>query len=171
MERTRLMVSILLNPQPEISSAPARISSLRAIMSGTAREAPELLKKDPMILRPANYPEGAEGKGFSVMNRKGVSVCVINLIGRTFMQPVDCPFRKFDVIYREVKGEADIIIVDFHAESTSEKQAFGWYVDGRASAVYGTHTHVQTADEKILTRGTGYITDAGNDRRNGIRHR
>jgi metallophosphoesterase (TIGR00282 family) len=88
-------------------------------------------------------------------------VVVVNLMGRAFMEPLCCPFRLFDRIYEEVSGRTPVIFVDFHAETTSEKQAFAWFVDGRASAVIGTHTHVQTADERILKRGTAYLTDAG----------
>ena len=121
----------------------------------------QIIDSEPNLLRPANYPPDVPGKGYCLGNVRGTSICVINLIGRVMMQPMDCPFRKFDEIYASVKDKADIIVVDFHAETTSEKQAFGWYVDGRASAVFGTHTHVQTADERILHHGTGYITDIG----------
>lgn len=115
---------------------------------------------DDRLLRPANYPPGSPGKGFCNINKKGVIITVINLMGRTLMNPVDCPFRAFDEIYRQCEN-SNIIIVDFHAEATSEKRAMGWYTDGRASAIFGTHTHVQTADEEILPGGTGYLTDAG----------
>lgn len=121
----------------------------------------EILDSEPSFIRPANYPPGVAGKGYCIVNVRGVSICVINLIGRVLMTTLDCPFRKFDEIYNEVKDKCKIIIIDFHAEATSEKQALGWYVDGRASALFGTHTHVQTADERILTKGTGYITDIG----------
>jgi len=113
------------------------------------------------LLRPANYPQGVPGKGYFLSTFKGVSVCVINLLGRVHMEPVDCPFRTFDAIYEIIKDRSDIIVVDFHGEATSEKRAFGWYVDGRASVVFGSHTHVQTADEEILPGGTGFITDIG----------
>jgi metallophosphoesterase (TIGR00282 family) len=121
----------------------------------------KILDVEQALLRPANYPEGVRGHGHCVIERKGLRICVINLQGRLFMEPIDCPFRKFDALYVELKEKADIIIVDFHAEATSEKQALGWYLDGRASAVFGTHTHVQTSDERILPGGTGYITDIG----------
>lgn len=121
----------------------------------------KIINNETQLLRPANYPEGADGYGFYVYDYKGIKICVINLMGRVQMTPIDCPFRKFDEIYSDLKDMADIIIVDFHAEATSEKKAFGWYVDGRASAVFGTHTHVQTSDEEILPGGTGYITDIG----------
>ncbi|MFC1668832.1 TIGR00282 family metallophosphoesterase [Spirochaetota bacterium] len=125
------------------------------------RDILRIINKEPSLLRPANYPNGVDGNGYCVITIKGISICVINLIGRVQMKPVDCPFRKFDLLYPDMQRKSDIIIVDFHAEATSEKEAFGWYVDGRASAVFGTHTHVQTADERILTKGTGYITDLG----------
>lgn len=121
----------------------------------------QIIDTEKYLLRPANYPDEVQGKGYCMYNLKGNNICVINLMGRVMMNPLDCPFRKFDAIYEKVKGEASVIIVDFHAEATSEKQAFGWYVDGRASAVFGTHTHVQTADNRILPGGTGYITDIG----------
>ncbi|MCU0847837.1 MAG: TIGR00282 family metallophosphoesterase [Spirochaetes bacterium] len=120
-----------------------------------------IIDSEPSLLRPANYPEGVKGKGYCISGKTGISICVINLQGRTNMEPIDCPFRKFDQIYEKIKDESDIIVVDFHAETTSEKRAFGWYVDGRASVMFGTHTHVQTADEEILPGGTGYITDIG----------
>ncbi|MBI5402271.1 MAG: TIGR00282 family metallophosphoesterase [Ignavibacteriae bacterium] len=115
------------------------------------------------ILRPNNYPKGAYGHGFGVFPVNGTShkVCVINLQGRTYMKPIDCPFRNFDWTYDKVKEESKIIIVDFHAETTAEKIAFGWYSDGKASAVFGTHTHIQTSDERILPQGTAYISDVG----------
>lgn len=119
------------------------------------------IASEPNLLRPANYPDGAKGNGYCLKQYQGHNICVINLMGRTHMLPVDCPFRKFDQIYSEVKDKAEIIIVDFHAEATSEKRAMGWYCDGRASFVFGTHTHVQTADEEIFPGGTGYITDIG----------
>jgi 2',3'-cyclic-nucleotide 2'-phosphodiesterase len=115
----------------------------------------------PALLRPANYPAGVRGHGHYIMDRKGFRVCVINLQGRLFMEPIDCPFRKFDELYAEIKDKADIIIIDFHGEATSEKRALGWHVDGRATVLFGTHTHVMTADEEILPRGTGYLTDLG----------
>ena len=126
------------------------------------KEALEYLKKEERIIRPANYPEGAPGKGSTVfITPGGVKVGVLNLEGRVFMDALDCPFRAAD---REVAALATItpiIIVDFHAEATSEKSSLGWYLDGRVSAVVGTHTHVQTADERLLTAGTAYISDVG----------
>lgn len=109
------------------------------------------------IVRPANYPPGAPGLDRVIVN----GVAVINLLGRVFMKELDCPFRSADKIIPNLKKEAQIIIVDMHAEATSEKVAMGWYLDGRVSAVLGTHTHVQTADERILPQGTAYITDVG----------
>ncbi|MBD3178919.1 MAG: TIGR00282 family metallophosphoesterase [Candidatus Latescibacteria bacterium] len=121
----------------------------------------ELLDTDQDILRPANYPPDVPGRGYLVKEFNGVPVAVVNLQGRTFMPPTDCPFRKADQILEELKGQARIIIVDFHAEATSEKLALGFYLDGRASVVAGTHTHVPTADERILEGGTAYQTDIG----------
>jgi len=125
------------------------------------REGVRLLDERNDILRPANYPPGAPGKGFLIKEVKGVGIAVLNLQGRTFMTPIDCPFRKADEILGEISSEVLVRIVDFHAEATSEKIAFGYYLDGRVSAVIGTHTHVQTADERILPGGTAYITDVG----------
>lgn len=114
------------------------------------------------LLRPANYPSGNPGWGSVVIpTRSGSRVGVINLGGRVFMQPLDCPFRTAEIEIEKMKDKAKVIIVDFHAEATSEKKTMGWFLDGRVSAVLGTHTHVQTADEAILPQGTAYISDAG----------
>jgi 2',3'-cyclic-nucleotide 2'-phosphodiesterase len=121
----------------------------------------KIIDSTPALLRPANYPAGVRGHGHYILDRKGFRVCVINLQGRLFMEPIDCPFQKFDALYSEIKEKSDIIIIDFHAEATSEKRALGWHVDGRASVLFGTHTHVMTADEEILPRGTGFLTDLG----------
>jgi len=121
----------------------------------------QIIGSEEFLLRPANYPDGVAGHGYCIYTYKGWKLAVINLLGRTLMTAVDCPFRKFDEIYEKIKDSVNGIVVDFHAEATSEKRAFGWYVNGRASLVYGTHTHVQTADEEILSEGTGYITDIG----------
>lgn len=116
----------------------------------------------PDLLRPVNYPQGVPGKGYGIFEKDGFKFAVINLMGKIFM---DCnlenPFRVFDKVYEEVSRETNIIIVDFHAEATSEKWCFGIYADGKASVVYGTHTHVPTADEFILKNGTGYVSDVG----------
>ena len=120
------------------------------------------IESEPRVLRPANYPPGAPGRGWGVFQATtGDSVAVANLVGRTFMAPLDCPFRAADAITNEIGGAARALIVDVHAEATSEKVAMGRRLDGRASAVVGTHTHVQTSDEVILPGGTAYITDAG----------
>lgn len=115
------------------------------------------------IIRPANYPPGVAGRGYATLKVEGRRVVIMNLSGRVFMQEdFDDPFRGFDQIKELLKiRKNDIVVVDFHAEATSEKNAFGWYVDGRASVVFGTHTHVPTADNKVLPQGTGYITDVG----------
>ncbi len=111
----------------------------------------------PKIVRPGNYPPGTPGLEKLVINGIGI----INLVGRVFMKEADCPFRTADRLINEIKKETQTIIVDFHAEATSEKYALGWYLDGKATAVIGTHTHVQTADERILPNGTAYLTDVG----------
>lgn len=124
-------------------------------------EISRLFDEDFPIVRPANLPPETAGEGYIVADYFGTKIAVINLLGRVYMECVDCPFRKADSIIEKVKDEADIIIVDFHAEATSEKKAMGFYLDGKVSAVFGTHTHVQTADEKILEGGTAYISDIG----------
>ncbi|MDZ7360719.1 MAG: TIGR00282 family metallophosphoesterase [candidate division KSB1 bacterium] len=118
--------------------------------------------KEQHVLRPANYPPGNAGRGSIVVQaRNGVSIGVINLQGRTYMYPIDCPFRAADEILRHLNRKTRIVLIDFHAEATAEKMAFAWYLDGRVSAIIGTHTHVPTADERVLPGGTAYITDAG----------
>jgi hypothetical protein len=120
------------------------------------------LSRDKRLLRPHNYPAGLPGRGYGIFETAAeLKVAVVNLEGRVFMKNLDCPFKTADRILEEISGQVDMILVDFHAEATSEKQALGHYLDGRVSAVIGTHTHVQTADEKILAGGTGYLTDAG----------
>jgi len=122
----------------------------------------ELLDNERRVLRPLNYPPGTPGRGSAIyQTSKGVSVGVINLLGRVFMEPMDCPFRCAESEVQQISQSSDLIVVDFHAEATSEKQAMGHFLDGRVTAVIGTHTHVQTADEKILPGGTAYITDCG----------
>lgn len=120
----------------------------------------ELLEGDPRILRPANYPALAPGKGFFELDKGSVRWAVINLQGREGMSPIDNPFARADELLAGVTPGA-FVVVDFHAESFAEKEALGLYLDGRASAFAGTHTHVQTADERILPKGTGYIGDLG----------
>jgi metallophosphoesterase (TIGR00282 family) len=119
------------------------------------------LNQRTILIRPANYPPGAPGHGWCTIGFAGVTVGVLNLCGRIFMHPIDCPFRVGRAAVEELRKETPVIIVDMHAEATSEKQAMGWFLDGTVSAVIGTHTHVQTADARILTGGTAYITDAG----------
>ena len=117
---------------------------------------------DKQIIRPANYPHNNPGKGYEIYECKGKSICVINLIGRTDMNVLsENPFTVANDIVEKIKNKTDIIIIDFHAEATAEKIAMGIYLDGKITALYGTHTHVQTADEHILENGTGYISDIG----------
>ena len=126
------------------------------------KEIYEYLNKEPNILRPANYPARDPGKGSVVYQLKdGTKIGVLNIQGRVFMKEIDCPFRIADQEVEKLKPETNLIIVDVHAEATSEKMALGWYLDGRVSAVIGTHTHVQTVDEIILPGGTAFITDVG----------
>ncbi|MQY81086.1 MAG: TIGR00282 family metallophosphoesterase [Dehalococcoidia bacterium] len=115
------------------------------------------LDGDMLILRPLNYPPGVPGRGYLITGQ----TMVVNLMGRTFMNDIDCPFRAMDALLDEVKDRPPVVIVDFHAEATSEKMAMGWYLDGRVSAVLGTHTHVGTIDAQILPQGTAYVTDIG----------
>jgi 2',3'-cyclic-nucleotide 2'-phosphodiesterase len=120
------------------------------------------LEQEPRLLRPANYPPDLPGRGVGVYNTaSGVPFAVINLEGRVFMRNLDCPFRAADAILAQLDKRCKIILVDLHAEATSEKGAMGAYLDGRVSALFGTHTHVQTADERILPGGTAFISDAG----------
>jgi len=127
------------------------------------REAYDYLDAEPRIIRPANYPPGVPGRGYAaVKSRSGIVVGVVNVAGRVFSgSDLDCPFRSAMRIVEELRETVKIILVDFHAEATSEKVALGHYLDGRASAVFGTHTHVQTADARILPGGTAYMTDLG----------
>jgi 2',3'-cyclic-nucleotide 2'-phosphodiesterase len=120
------------------------------------------IQQNPDLIRPANYPEGTPGQGTVIKETKsGQKVAIINLLGRVFMEAVDCPFRRGMEERKKVIKETPIVLVDFHAEATSEKMALGWFLDGKVSAVLGTHTHVQTSDEKILPQGTAYMTDVG----------
>ncbi len=126
------------------------------------KEAFELLKLDPRVLRPANYPDGAPGAGSTIVETlKGEKVGILNVMGRVFMEPLDCPFRTAERELVRLKLVTSVIIVDMHAEATSEKVAMGWFLDGKVSCVFGTHTHIPTADERILPQGTGFITDVG----------
>ena len=126
------------------------------------REILPYFSHQPRLLRPANLPPGAPGRGRYVARAtNGVPVAVINLMGRVFMTPIDDPFRLALDEIAAVRDEARLIFVDFHAEATSEKVAMGWHLDGRVAAVVGTHTHVQTADDRVLPQGTAYITDVG----------
>ena len=126
------------------------------------KEVLEYIPRQPKLLRPANFPPGVPGRGTWIgATRTGEQAAVINVMGRIFMAPLDDPFA---VVLREVeaaRARARVIIVDFHAEATSEKVAMGWHLDGRVTAVFGTHTHVQTADERLLPKGTAYLTDVG----------
>ena len=119
----------------------------------------DALFDDPRILRPANYPEGAPGRGSLLLDCGAFSIAVINLLGTAFLEPLDNPFTVIDRLLSDI--ETNVILLDFHAEATSEKRAMGWYLAGKVSAVIGTHTHVQTADAEILDGHTGYLTDAG----------
>ena len=126
------------------------------------REAFELLKLDPRVIRPANYPDGAPGTGSTIVETlSGEKVGVLNVMGRVFMEPLDCPFRTAERELARLKLVTSVIIVDMHAEATSEKVAMGWFLDGKVSCVFGTHTHIPTADERILPQGTAFITDVG----------
>jgi metallophosphoesterase (TIGR00282 family) len=127
------------------------------------KEVVPYIATEPRLLRPANYPEDQPGAGHGVFpGRNGVRIAVLHLQGRVFMPtPAACPFRTADRLLEEVRRQTPVVVVDVHAEATSEKVAMGWHLDGRASLVFGTHTHVQTADERVLPQGTGYITDCG----------
>lgn len=121
------------------------------------------LRDNARIIRPANFPDGAPGRGWTVaVSAAGVKIGVINLLGRTFMRyNVECPFRTLDKALAEIREQTFLTVVDMHAETTSEKVAMGHYADGKVSVVFGTHTHIQTADEKVLSGGSAYITDLG----------
>lgn len=122
----------------------------------------EFINEEERLIRPLNYPDICPGRGCHIFEAgNGLAIAVINASGRVFLPPLDCPFRAVDQVLEQIKDRADCILVDFHAEATSEKLAFAYYFDGRVSAVLGTHTHIQTADERILPGGTAYITDVG----------
>jgi len=119
------------------------------------------IDREPFLIRPANYPGDAPGKGYCVFPYRAKNIGVMNLSGRSFMPPLDDPFQVAPDILRELRDSCDIVLLDFHAETTSEKMAMAWYLDGQVNAVVGTHTHVQTADERILPKGTAFLTDLG----------
>jgi len=126
------------------------------------KEVGDLFQREPRLLRPANYPAGNPGRGVHVgETAAGIPVATVNLEGQVFLKNVDSPFTSADRLLGELAGKAKVVFVDFHAEATSEKQALGVYLDGRVSAVVGTHTHVPTADERVLPGGTAFLTDAG----------
>lgn len=118
----------------------------------------EYINQNERLIRPINFPQSAPGRGYVILEDK---LAIINVIGRVFMPPVDCPFIACSQLIEEIKDKTELMVVDFHAEATAEKQSLAWYLDGKVSAVIGTHTHIQTADERILPGGTGYITDVG----------
>lgn len=125
------------------------------------KEVFQFIDQEPYLIRPANYPPGTPGKGYCIFKVNDKNIGVMNISGRTFMPDLDCPFRKADQILEVISQECDIIVLDFHAETTSEKMTMGWYLDGRVTCIVGTHTHIQTSDERILPAGTAYITDLG----------
>ena len=125
------------------------------------REIYDFIDDAHRMVRPANFPDEAPGTGMRIIKINDIKLAIINLQGRSFMQDIDDPFKKADQLIEEAQQSTPYIFVDFHAETTSEKNAMGWYLDGRVSAVVGTHTHIQTSDDRILPHGTGYITDVG----------
>lgn len=120
----------------------------------------DYIDKSPRILRPANYPDGTPGRGFSIYNCKEHKICIMNILGIVFLEPLNCPFECLDNLIEKNK-DCKIKILDFHAEATAEKRALAFYADGRISAMFGTHTHVQTSDEEIFPNGMSYISDIG----------
>jgi 2',3'-cyclic-nucleotide 2'-phosphodiesterase len=125
------------------------------------KEIYEFIDSEPRLIRPANFPAGAPGQGITYIKQPEGELAVINLQGRSFLPPLECPFQTADKLVEQARKRTKYIFVDFHAEATSEKQALAWYLDGRVSAVVGTHTHVQTADERVLPQGTGFLCDVG----------
>ena len=121
----------------------------------------EYLKIEKRVLRPLNYPKGTYGNGYTIVETKKGKVAVVNLQGRTFMPTIDCPFRTAEWVLKKISAETKMIFIDFHAEATAEKLALANFIDGKASVLVGTHTHIQTADERIFPKGLGYITDSG----------
>lgn len=142
-------------------------SSIDVLTSGDhiwkKKEIFDLIKEEGRILRPANFPSSCPGSGWGVFKTKGgLKIGVINILGRVFLEPLlECPFKTLINLVEDLSQQTKIIIVDMHAEATSEKVALGWYLNGKVSAVLGTHTHIQTADEKVLSAGTAYISDVG----------
>ena len=125
------------------------------------KETESFFNSESRLLRPLNYPERVCGRGYGFYEFNGHKIGIVNLLGRVFLKLIDCPFQRMEKVLELMKSETDTIIVDFHAEATAEKIAMGWFLDGKVSAVLGTHTHIQTADERILPGGTAYITDVG----------
>lgn len=125
------------------------------------KEIIKYIDEENRLIRPANYPKGVPGKGYGYVVKNNIKVGVINLSGRVFLPPLENPFSMAVQLINKIAVETPVILVDFHAEATSEKVAMGWFLDGKVSAVLGTHTHIQTADARILERGTAYITDVG----------
>lgn len=125
------------------------------------RETLDYIENYPNMVRPLNYPKSVPGKGYTIVEKDGIRIGVINVSGQTFMPEIDSPFHITERIVNKIKNKCDIILIDFHGEATSEKLAFGNFFDGKVSGVAGTHTHVQTADERVLPNGTAYITDIG----------
>jgi hypothetical protein len=125
------------------------------------RDVYELLDRDERIVRPANYPKAAPGRGFTVLEKNGSRLGVVNLSGMLYLEAARTPFAEADAVLADLRGRADHVLVDMHAEATSEKVAMGWHLDGRVTACVGTHTHVATADARVLPGGTAYVTDVG----------
>jgi 2',3'-cyclic-nucleotide 2'-phosphodiesterase len=150
---------------PQIARTVLEAGGVDVLTSGNhiwdKKEIIPYIGKENLLLRPANFPSGTPGSGYITVKAGPHRVAVLNLMGRVFMNPIDCPFRKADEIVAELRRETPVVLVDMHAEATSEVMALGWYLDGRVSAVVGTHRHVQTSDERILPGGTAYITDLG----------
>jgi metallophosphoesterase (TIGR00282 family) len=150
---------------PQIARACLEQGGVDVLTSGNhiwdKKEIIPYITKENLLLRPANFPAGTPGSGYITVKAGPHRVGVLNLMGRVFMHPIDCPFRKADEVVQELRRDTPVVIVDMHAEATSEVMAMGWYLDGRVSAVVGTHRHVQTADERVLPGGTAYITDLG----------
>jgi 2',3'-cyclic-nucleotide 2'-phosphodiesterase len=150
---------------PQIARACLEQGGVDVLTSGNhiwdKKEIIPYITKENLLLRPANFPAGTPGSGYITVKAGPHRVGVLNLMGRVFMHPIDCPFRKADEVVQELRRDTPVVVVDMHAEATSEVMAMGWYLDGRVSAVVGTHRHVQTADERVLPGGTAYITDLG----------